>query len=280
MRVLDLVNNYAHEIWDGTDKHRNEAVSRVQSFCFHSGSPELHEVTAASVYAYMRKLTADGLSDATANRHAAAISAVLKFARDMGEPVADFRIKTKKEKNRLRFFSDEELERIDAYCKRSHVPCWFRDMCNLARYTGMRHSEILKLTDDSQAAIDYDDDNMLWIHLFTTKNGDERHIAVMHPTARQACLNLSTRRQKIPYCAKEFYRLWSHMRDLIAKGDKQFVFHVFRHTAASHMANELRLNSDVIGQWLGHRNPATTSKYVHIKKQTIRDIARQMATSA
>lgn len=280
MLVLDLVNNYSREIWDGTKKHHDEAVSRVRNFCFHSGNPKLADVDAAAVYNYMRKLAADGLSPATVNRHAAAISSVLKFAREMGEDAADFRIKTKKEKNRLRFFSEDELKRITDYCNRRHVPTWFKDMCNLARYTGMRHSEILKLSDDSQAAVYHDDEGMLWIHLFETKNGDERHIAVLHPTARTACLNLSARRKNTPYNHKEFYKLWAHMRDLIAKGDKQFVFHVFRHTAASHMANELRLNSDVIGQWLGHRNPATTSKYVHIKKATIRDIARQLASSA
>ena len=69
------------------------------------------------------------------------------------------------------------------------------------------------------------------------------------------------------------------MRNAIAKNDDQFVFHVFRHTAASHMANELNLNSDIIGQWLGHRNPNTTAKYIHTKPTTMREIAGKLAIS-
>lgn len=280
MNVLDLVNNYSMEIWDGTEKHHNECVSRLQNFAFKVGNMAVADIEASHVYEYVRKLKETGLSDTTCNRHVAAISSALRFARDSGWPCKYFKIKTKKEKSRLRFFSDEELDKIDAYCKRNHVPWWFRDMCTLARYTGMRHSEILKLCDDSQAGVYEDDEGQLWIHLFVTKNGDSRHIAVTHRAARLACISLASHNMQNSYSPKEFYRLWSHMRDVIAKGDKQFVFHVFRHTAASRMANELRLNSDVIGQWLGHRNPATTAKYVHIKQETIRSIAREMADNA
>jgi integrase len=63
------------------------------------------------------------------------------------------------------------------------------------------------------------------------------------------------------------------MRRGIAPRDKQFVFHVFRHTVASKMANELNLNSDVIGKWLGHKRADTTKKYIHIKKETIQKTA-------
>jgi len=56
-----------------------------------------------------------------------------------------------------------------------------------------------------------------------------------------------------------------------------FVFHVFRHSAASTMANELNLNVVIVGQWLGHRSMETTKKYIHAKRKTLGDVAQQMA---
>ena len=130
---------------------------------------------------------------------------------------------------------------------------------------------------DREKSLVYEEDGAYHILLHKTKNGDAREIAVSHPDTQRAVMRISEQNNLNWYSHKLFYRQWEQMRNIIAKGDKQFVFHVFRHTAASRMANELRMNSDIIGQWLGHRNPATTSKYVHIKKDTIKSIATQLA---
>lgn len=132
------------------------------------------------------------------------------------------------------------------------------------------------LSDREKSSV-YEEDGTLHILLHKTKNGDAREIAVYNADTQQAVMRISEQNVNKWYSHKLFYRQWELMRNIIAKGDKQFVFHVFRHTAASRMANELQMNSDIIGQWLGHRNPATTSKYVHIKKDTIKSIATQLA---
>ena len=276
MNILDLVNNYSREIWDGTDKHHNECVSRLQNFAFKVGNLAVADIEAQHVYEYVTILKQQDFSVATCNRHVAAISAALRFARESGWLTNYFKIKTKKEDHRLRFFSEEELQRIEAFCKRSDVDWWFLDMCAIARYTGMRHSEVLMLSDREKSSV-YEEDGAYHILLHKTKNGDAREIAVYHPDTQRAVMRISEQNNLNWYSHKVFYRQWEQMRNIIAKGDKQFVFHVFRHTAASRMANELRMNSDIIGQWLGHRNPATTSKYVHIKKDTIKSIATQLA---
>lgn len=283
MLVKDYLVKNHFRIWE-EKKHRNESFRRVESFAeFHHGL-HIEDVTAQHVYDWMDKLETTDLSKASINRYVAAVKALLRFAKASGIDVNMFSIKSFKEKNRIRYFTPDELEAIYVYINRNHVPHWFKHMCILARYTGMRHGEIAGLIRGTKAYLDTDEDGVLWIELQDTKNGDDRTVPLIHAAAVNAakalnCLNLREH-GKNAYREKEFYRLWEHMRNTIARGDEAFVFHVFRHTAASHMANELRLNSDVIGQWLGHRNPATTSKYVHIKPASMREIAAELAKSA
>jgi integrase len=272
MNILDLVNNYSEDIWNGTQKHHNECVSRLHNFAFKVGNLAVSDIEAPHVYEYIRKLKEKGFSDATCNRHIAAISKALRFARDSGFGANYFKITTKKEESRLRFFSEEELAKIEAFCKRSYVPQWFADMCIIARYTGMRHSEVLKIANSDEAYV-YEEDGNTHVLLHKTKNGDAREIAVYKKEAAAAVSRFAFDGGLTFYYADKFYILWNEMRRGIAPRDKQFVFHVFRHTVASKMANELNLNSDVIGKWLGHKRADTTKKYIHIKKETIQKTA-------
>lgn len=277
MLVKDYLNKNSHRIWKGTAKHRAEAFRRVEQFCSLNPQIEIKNVTAQHLYDFMDTLELrKGLSKASVNRYVAAVSRLLTHARKSGIPQQHFEIETHREKNRIRYFTAEELAKIDSYISSNRVESWFRDMCILARYTGLRHGEIQGLIKGINAHLERDQDGILWVELQDTKNGDDRSVPIIEPRAVQAALNL----QGSCYSEKVFYRLWDRMRHLIAKGDKQFVFHVFRHTAASHMANELKLNSDIIGQWLGHRNPATTAKYIHIKPSSMRSIAADLAKSA
>lgn len=276
MLVKDYLVKNQHRIWKGTEKHRNEACTRVDIFCSYNHQLHLEDVTAQHIYDFMDVLEERrGLSKASVNRYVAAVSRLLTHARKSGIALRHFEIETHREKSRIRYFTAEELAKIDSFIS-GRVDSWFRDMCILARYTGMRHGEIVKLITGIDAYLETDEDGILWVELQDTKNGDDRSVPVIEPRAVRAAYNL----QGCDYSEKLFYRQWDKMRNIIAKGDVQFVFHVFRHTAASHMANELKLNSDIIGQWLGHRNPATTAKYIHIKQQTMRDIAAELALSA
>tara|TARA_X000001382_G_scaffold58873_1_gene40465 strand:- start:5961 stop:6191 length:231 start_codon:yes stop_codon:yes gene_type:complete len=70
------------------------------------------------------------------------------------------------------------------------------------------------------------------------------------------------------------------MRRKIAPNDKHFVFHVTRHTAATHFANRLNLGSLVIKNIMGHKRMETTSKYVKLETDTAKDAATKMQTLA
>ena len=274
-RIENFTFKYNTRMWS-KDKHRIESTRRIQRFVGVVGNIELAEIDGSHLYRMMDALEADGLSKATINRYVAAVQAVLSFARASGMPARSISVKTPPEDHRIRFFSDMELDAIERFCVNRNVPAWFRHMCVLARYTGMRHSEISNLRDPSKARVEEGADGLWWITLFETKNGDQRQIAMYKDEAVEAARSLAA---GFRYNAKEFYLLWNVLRARVAPGDKDFVFHVFRHTAASAMANDMRLNSDVIGQWLGHRNNKTTSKYIHIKPETIGDIAKRMAAA-
>ena len=60
-----------------------------------------------------------------------------------------------------------------------------------------------------------------------------------------------------------FHKAWLKARRYICPGDKDFTFHVTRHTCASNLANKHNTNLKVISEYLGHRSINTTTKYVH-----------------
>jgi integrase len=43
------------------------------------------------------------------------------------------------------------------------------------------------------------------------------------------------------------------------------------------MANDLQVNSILIGQMLGHRSEQTTRKYIHAKPQNLLNIAQKLS---
>lgn len=275
MNIETFLNKYQNRIWEGcTDKHRIEAVNRVRQLISVNGDMPYERLSVDHVYKLLDKLRGANFSDATVNRYIAAISAFMKYARSIGFSTKRFDIKTTKEKSRIRFFSPQELAGIDAFSKLNYVPAWFGHMCNVARYTGMRHGEVLRLFTMDKVELNYDEaDGTLWITLFDTKNGDDRHIPVAAPSAIKSAEALQSHK----YNEKLFRRLWGEMRHKVGKRDPQFLFHVFRHSAASTMANELNLNVVIVGQWLGHRSMETTKKYIHAKRDTLGSVAQQMA---
>ena len=119
------------------------------------------------------------------------------------------------------------------------------------------------------------DDDKQWLTLPETKNGDER-IVPISPETLEAIEALDGEPRK-HYTDRTFYNTWNEARRKIAAGDKTFVFHVLRHTCATTMANDLQINSHLIGQMLGHRSEATTRKYVHAKPENLLSIAQKLS---
>lgn len=267
-------------IWrKSSDKHRGEALSRCHKFAEFRGYGDigLHEFKRNDLHVYMDHLvTNKGFSEATANRHLVAVSAVFKAAYQEELITRPLRAELYKEdRHRMRVFSDTEVAKIIRLLRSSDTP-WMADMAILSLNTGMRLGEIVKVI-TGEAELEIDDDGFRWIFLKKTKNGDPRYVP-LNEGSRAAYERLRAINWPFNWVSlqKAFYRTWNSVRKKVAPRDKEFVFHVFRHTAATKMANDLNLNSAVIALMLGHRDTATTAKYIKIKTATMKEVARQM----
>ena len=237
MKLEDFVKLERHRIWVKGSKHQNDSLRRVEKLALFCGNIELSKIDADKIHAFFDKLQEDGLSVATVDKYGATISSVMKHAKGTKKihEKPDF-VWRKSPEGRVRFFSDSEREQLLTFLKYSDAP-WMADMVTLSLTTGMRLGEIEQLT----------------------KNGRERYI----PLSSAALMSATKLHNSRCYNSRKFYTVWGEARHKIARGDKQFVFHVCRHTCATIMANKLQTNTIVIMDMLGHRNYKTTQKYVH-----------------
>ena len=266
----DFMLREARRLWHG--KHLAETKAKLQRFAeFKSyGSRPLDGFKPADIYRFSDHLQDEGLGDNTINHYFAAISAVFKHAVEMelithAPKIKWFKIRS----GRPRFLSADEVTKLDRFLS-NHSHNWMQHFVRLSLNTGMRLGEILKITPDDVSQTE----DGWWVELRDTKNGDDRSV----PLNRQAfealeALNLEPSKF---YSHRKFYNTWAEARRAIAKNDVHFVFHVLRHTAATNMANDLRVPSNLIAQMLGHRSERTTAKYVHAKAATLQDIVKQM----
>lgn len=273
MNLIDFVNTEGPNIW--RDKHLEESRAKMHRFGEFKGIgfKEISEVTARDIHAFSLNLLDVGLSENTVNHYKAAISAILKHALDLEEIDRLPKIKFAKVRtNRVRYLSDEEAEQLDAFLKsyKGGKYWWMRHMCTIALNTGMRHGEILSITPDNVTV----EGDLCTVHLTNTKNGDDRDVVCAGSTfAALMALEFNPGKH---YSHRKFYNVWDEARYQIAKGDKEFVFHILRHTAATRMANGLKLPTVTVAQQLGHRSLQTTAKYVHQTPETRLEIAKLM----
>lgn len=267
-----FVNHEAKRLWRGN--HLKESIAKMHRFCaFESyGSRHLDTFKPADIYAFSDHLIDIGVSKNTVNHYFAAISMVFRHAVDMQLIDNAPKVRWHKVKDgRPRYMTPSELEKLETFFS-NHQESWMRDFTVLAVNTGMRLGEILKITPDSVRT----DQDGTWVYLEDTKNGDDRWVP-LNSRALEALEALSFN-PATHYNHRKFYDTWGEARRRIARGDKTFVFHVLRHTAASTMANELGVNTIIIAQLLGHRSQRTTAKYVHSKPKTLQDIAKQLGS--
>tara|TARA_R110002153_G_scaffold133779_3_gene282793 strand:+ start:1325 stop:2170 length:846 start_codon:yes stop_codon:yes gene_type:complete len=272
----EFYQSEARRLWVG--KHRSESEAKMLRFCDFtaadvgaSGDQLLDSYKPAHLYAFLDSLGDTGLSDNTVNHYAAALSVVFNHAVEMELIDHAPKLKWRKVKSgRPRYMTDSEITRLLTFFNQD-TNSWIKHFVVIGLNTGMRLGEILQI---GKAASISDDGS--WLTLPETKNGDER-IVPISPATLEAIDALDGCPSK-HYSHRKFYHTWGKARDLIARGDKTFVFHVLRHTCATTMANDLGVNSHLIGQMLGHRSEQTTRKYIHAKPENLLAIANQLAT--
>lgn len=273
MNFINFVNTEGPNIW--RDKHLSESVAKMHRFGEFNGVgfKDLQDIKAIDIHQFSVHLLKQGLTENTVNHYKAAISSILKHAEDLELIDQLPKIKfAKVRSNRVRFLSEDEINKLDEFLGsyKGGKYWWMRHMCTIALNTGMRHGEILSITPDMVTM----SGDKCTVHLVNTKNGDDRDV-VCAGTTFAALMALEFRPGKY-YSHRKFYNVWDEARYQIAKGDKEFVFYVLRHTAATKMTNTLNLSTITVAQHLGHRSLQTTAKYVHPTRDTQEEVAERM----
>jgi len=260
----------ADELWSG--RHRDQTVNKLMMFSNykHYGSKPLDGFTAMEISDFLSFIKLNRrLSETTINRYKAAIKAVFSYAIDLELIAAAPKIKMKAENNgRPRSFTPDELVKIKSFFSKSKQPK-IQYLVTLSEQTGMRLGELQEI--GTTAFVSADEQ---WLKLVDTKNGDDREVPLTSTTLD--CIK-KVGVVKDWFSHRTFYDLWDECRFRIAPRDKNFVFHVLRHTCASKLANDFQVNTLVIADMLGHRSIKTTQKYVHVNQNTKQSVAKLLA---
>ncbi len=260
-------------IWEGAgEKHTQDSLVKLERFFSFQryGERTLDSFKPRDIHLFFTWLEDDKkLAKSTINRYAASISSVFKHA--VNEELIDHapNFKWKKVKSeRPRFLSQEEIDKMHWLFKNSGKS-WMSELLTVGLQTGMRLGEILQVGDTANIS-----SCGKFVENLICKNGDSR-LVPLNQSAKSALQRLG--KVKEVFNHHEFYDLWREGRDRFANGDKNFVFHLCRHTCATRLANEFKINTLVIGKILGHRSQATTAKYVHEDKKVLLDIVEKLA---
>ena len=272
--LQEFCNSNASRLWHG--RHLKESQSRVLKFCAYADHSlrGIDQFKPADLYSFGDYMISEGSSPNTVNHYFAAVSTVFNLAVDMEILAAAPKIKWHRVRSgRPRYMTKDELTSLYDAFKSSKDP-WVRkimpNLVNIALNTGMRLGEILKIKPEDIQEMG----NSSWVYLPATKNGDDRWVPLNNKA--KVALEALGNTPGDKFTHRRFYNAWGIARSKIARNDETFVFHVLRHTAASTMANDLGVNTLLIGQILGHRNVATTAKYVHAKPKALQDIMRKL----
>jgi len=206
-----------------------------------------------------------GLSASTINHRLSLLSVLFKTAGVVMPKVDRMTVRP----GRVRIITDAELRSVNDWCLHAGE----RDARNLFTFlshTAMRLSEALRLRWADLNLVDHT------ARIHETKADLPRTIP-LSKTAVSMLLSYSQNRSAGPWCHLTVDRcdhLWAKARKAIGLAhDPEFVIHALRHTSLTRLAaagvDALRIKA-----FAGHKQIATTQRYVHLAAHDLRDLAR------
>jgi len=272
---LTFVYDEQHRLWGTTEDHRVKSVRKAEKFANFQdyGGRPLDDFKPRNIHDFFDYLESEGFKNSTINRYAAMLIRVFDHAKDEEHisHVPKFTWKEEDANARPLYYTERQLEKMEEY-HRNTADWAIEHLIVIGHQTGMRLGEILSVNLHS---IEKDDKGNDWIYLPKTKNGKDRAVPVNEITYKAlAALDFLPARH---FEHTRFYRAWGRMRRDLLHNDPRYCFHTLRHTAATKMANDLKVNSTVIGMMLGHKSEKTTAKYIKAKPSALIEIAAQMS---
>ena len=199
----------------------------------------------------------------TANKYMAALSAVMREANE--KDVCDNPIKLKyttiKNARPVYLTREKEAELVKHLTDHGHS--WIADMVILACNTGMRKNEILSI---NHREVEREDD-FLYLPEAVTKTDEARYVP-LNEAASEAYERLLPVIDK-KWSHRTFYWFWNKAKRDVFQNDPNFVFHITRHTAATRLANDVKMSEYNVADIMGHADTRTTRRYVKSKKQAL-----------
>ena len=262
---LQYAQEEASRLWGGDHRIRSLAMAERFAQFADFEARNFDDYKPKHIHKFLDYLTDDcGLTNNTANHYAAMIIKVFKqgFKNQDINRVPDFTWKPTENSHRMAFFTAPQVDEIVEYFRCAPEDNWMADMVTIAASIGMRVGEILSITPNT---VFENMDGKTYAYLARTKNGDERYV-YLNAKAKAALRQLEDC-PKNSYVMWKFYRAWKHLRRDLLNGDTSYVFHSLRHTFATRLANEIKLNNTVIAKMMGHRSLVTTSKYVKLMSE-------------
>lgn len=235
----------------------------------------LDEITRKVMLQFIALRERDGVTPAGINRDVAFISSLLTRAAEKElievNPLRGMPgLRQEEPDGRLRFLSEDEYARLlDA--AGDHL--W--PLIVFAVETGMRFSEQMGLTWDR---VDLERGE---VHLVRTKNGTRRTVP-LEPAALRV-LTAQMRHFKSPYVfwhddGERYRTLRESFGTAVRKAEiKDFTWHDLRHTFASWKA-QAGIDMYRLQQLLGHKHPAMTQRYAHLRTDDLRKELRRVRT--
>lgn len=249
----------------------NRAHQAAINFLPIIGNLTLSEISPSVLSGYKAKRFEDGVKPSTVVKELQHIRRVFSLCKREWElikqsPFEFFTMPSVKDQ-RVRFFEPGQFEKLLVVC-----PSWLKPITILARYTGMRRSNILNLT---WSQVDFQ--NRV-INLENTKNGQRLTIPL---TETSFNLLFEVKNAKITHLNCPFvfhqdgktlnpYRVSIAFRRACKRaGIENFRLHDLRHDFASNLVqkgNDLY----VVQSLLGHKDGRMTQRYAHLKIENLR----------
>jgi integrase len=238
------------------------------------GEKTLAQITPKLISAYKVKRREERVKASTVNKELGTIRHAFNVAIREWEwcrenPV--FRIKLEQVHNeRVRWLTEEEFENLLAYC-----PEWLKPVVLVARYTGLRRGNIVKLRWDQVDLF------RKVILLDKTKNGDRLGIPIC-----ETLMDVFKSLGKVRHLQSNY--VFAVANDAHVSGNavgmafkrackkmevEDFRFHDLRHTFASILVQR-GVDLYRVQRLLGHRDGRMTQRYSHLSPENLREAVR------
>ena len=260
--IASISQEASKTLWAGTPSYRS-AWHHIGVIGEIIGSElPIDEIETPHLTKVIRELTKTGIKDPTVNRYLSHFRTFMIWAQDEGlrtVPVANLKFRWLKENpGRLRWITAEEEAQLKV-----HLPRKVWTLVKVAIETGCRLNELLSLEPRDIRG------NLM--HLWITKTKFPRTVPLSDETAEMVNWLLDGNMPS----QRSIRSWWDRAKAKMGlQDDKQFVFHLTRHTCATRMVD---VGEDVlvIKEWLGHKRLETTQRYAHVKPSNLQDALKR-----